>query len=364
MIFVIELTMDMNSKVANRQSNFELLRIFSMYIIIIHHFCIHGIYTHWNTNVTLLNHINNVLLQILNLGGKIGVDIFILITGFFMIDSKFKLNSFLKVFLTTLFYSVLFVIIALVFGLDIPVKHLIQILFPLDKNSYWFIASYLVLYLFIPFINVLLNNISKKQFKYLISLSLVLWSILITEYSFLCWFFTLYAIGGFIKKCNPPPEKLNISTFLISSFFILSIFFTIFLFSILKNPIKLHNYEMNNILILLLSISIFFIFKELKIPQNKIINYISASVFSVYLIHDNNIIRPILWETIHANYFITVPYFIIMALVIPFVIFILCILIDKVLSKIYQPAINFITDKISLLFTFFEQQQQRNQNKT
>ena len=76
-----------------RQSNFELLRIISIVIIIAHHIAFHGGFEYPTEVVS----INKLWIQFLLLGGKIGVDLFILISGYFLISStKVKINRTLR----------------------------------------------------------------------------------------------------------------------------------------------------------------------------------------------------------------------------------------------------------------------------
>ena len=56
-------------------------------------------------NINSIN-INRFVGQFLYIGGKLGVVIFVLISGYFLVDSKFKIKKLLKLFLEVLFYSV------------------------------------------------------------------------------------------------------------------------------------------------------------------------------------------------------------------------------------------------------------------
>mgnify|MGYP000528725494 FL=1 len=54
------------------------------------------------------------------------------------------------------------------------------------------------------------------------------------------------------------------------------------------------------------SIFLFIGFKNLNIKHSKVINTIAATTFGVYLLHENEYIRPFLWKTVfhsaeHAN---------------------------------------------------------------
>lgn len=74
-----------------RESNIELLRIVLMVLIIMHHFSVHGTFA-FTPELTF----NKVFLQVFGLGGKAGVVAFVMITGYFMVSSSFKLHKFGK----------------------------------------------------------------------------------------------------------------------------------------------------------------------------------------------------------------------------------------------------------------------------
>lgn len=69
-----------------RISKFEFLRIFAMYLIVLHYSIVHGALSISSAQLRL-HPINSVLLSILESGGKIGVFLFVLITGYFMVYS-------------------------------------------------------------------------------------------------------------------------------------------------------------------------------------------------------------------------------------------------------------------------------------
>ena len=63
-----------------RQSNIELLRIFAILIIIAHHLARHSGFSFPGNALT----INRLWIQFIWVGGKLGVNIFVLISGWFM----------------------------------------------------------------------------------------------------------------------------------------------------------------------------------------------------------------------------------------------------------------------------------------
>ena len=72
-----------------RDSKFEILRIIAMLLIVAHHFVVHGFELE---NIETFSY-NKIVVEILSLGGKLGVNLFVLISAYFMIDSKFKFKQ-------------------------------------------------------------------------------------------------------------------------------------------------------------------------------------------------------------------------------------------------------------------------------
>ena len=99
------------------------------------------------------------------------VNCFVLISGYFLINSKFKLKKVLNLYLVTIFYSILlFIPHCILYGFSL--SNFIKSCLPLLMGTYWFITTYVVLYLLSPFLNILIKNLSKKQ--YLISLGILI----------------------------------------------------------------------------------------------------------------------------------------------------------------------------------------------
>lgn len=123
-----------------RNSNIELLRIVSMVLIAMFHFSVHGT---WPEGGPLAS---DTAVEMLSFGGKIGVNCFVLITGYFMVHSRLKVQSLLRVVLQTWFYS--FAILA-IFAIAQPdlvtPDRLRKAVTPITSGEYWFITCYLAL---------------------------------------------------------------------------------------------------------------------------------------------------------------------------------------------------------------------------
>lgn len=92
-----------------RQSNLELLRIITMLAIIAHHYVVNSGVT-GQFDLTSLN-INTIFLQLWGMWGKTGINIFVLISGYFMCRSNLTVQRYLKVFLEAMFYRIVIFVI-------------------------------------------------------------------------------------------------------------------------------------------------------------------------------------------------------------------------------------------------------------
>lgn len=77
-----------------RDSNIELLRIFSMILIVAHHFSLHGVLKEFPENPLANQSVTSFLAQVIQSGGKAGVTLFIIISGYFMVQSNMKVKKY------------------------------------------------------------------------------------------------------------------------------------------------------------------------------------------------------------------------------------------------------------------------------
>ena len=106
---------------------------------------------------------------------------------------------------------------------------------------------------------------------------------------------------------------------------------------------KLDYFSINQPYALLLSFSLFMVFKELTIPYSKTINLLGASTFGVYLFHDNNLLRSYMWLDIFhiAESKYLIPYSLLLMIVV--------FAIGFLLNRIYQKTLAKTGDRLFLL---------------
>ena len=137
---------------SKRNSNLEILRIIAIIFIIAHHFSVHGFE---NVNFAVTN-VNSYLIYFFALFGEIGVDVFILISAYFMINSKFTFKKLLILGGEVYFYSVAFFLLFLTILTPVsPINlhFIVSSFLPISQSTYWFITDYILLMIFSPFLN-------------------------------------------------------------------------------------------------------------------------------------------------------------------------------------------------------------------
>lgn len=325
-----------------RRSNLELYRIIVMLLIVAHHYVVNsGLSEVMSNNPTSGK---SIFLYLLGMWGKTGINCFVLITGYFMCRSNITLRKFLKLILEVEFYNVSIYLIFLLSGYEaFSIRSFVKAMIPIYSiTSDDFISCFMMFYLFIPFLNILIQDIDRKTHKRLIYLCLILYTFFGTVPTFhvvmnyVSWFCVLYFISSYIRLYGLIPKiknhqwgQLTLLSLLIS---IASVLILIKLHQIAG--IKLIPYrfvsDSNVIMAIATAICSFMYFKDLKIPQSKFINVISASTFGVLCIHANSdTMRHWLWKDLlnnvnqyqSDNVFLT-------AILSVVIVFIVCILID------------------------------------
>lgn len=343
-----------------RNSSFELLRIIAMILIVTYHYSLHGGFDKITpSNVS----INNIFIQVLLFGGKIGCYLFMFITGYFMIYGKLNCKKVFRLFLELEFYSLLIFFI-INFGMN---KHFskrdwIRNALPIVYGN-WFVVNYIMLYCFIPFINKLLLSISRKELKKLIILTILIYSIIpsityyIDKYQ---WVFSnfdfmlvSYLIGAYIRINGIPKfESKKFCLKMITISYGILILLTL-LFDLLGIKMKKELYiwmatvsrAPTMIFLILISIAIFYIFKNNSF-YSRIINFIAPSMLGIYLIHDNELLKAWYWkEFFPNNNYLYSNYLFVHFLIKVIGIFIVSLIIDLIRRLLIEKPCSKIIDK-------------------
>ena len=332
-----------------RKSNYELLRIVAMVMIIAHHLALH---TEWSLNVGETVSLDYLWIRFILMGGKLGVNIFVLISGYFLSQkSRITIKKTFSLWTTILFYSVACYFVGICIGtVKFSIFGLVKCFAPVTTVGWWYATTYFVLFLLSPYINILVSHLEKKEYRGILLLMLIIWSIIptITNYTWenndLTWFVFVYLIGGYIRKFGLF-ENLSTGKNVVGAIvavlmeFVVATIFDFFSLSGLIYGVSNRNYfyEMNHITALCTSVMIFLCFSRINIKNNRIINCIAITTFGIYLLHDNQCIQHYLWnDIICAMRFddsaLLIPY----SLAVVLIIFMCCGMIEFVRKKIFD----------------------------
>ena len=194
-----------------RQANFELLRIVAMFMIIALHYLVKG-----GIAVPFAESDNSVncVAWLIEAFCIVAVNCYVLISGYFMLESAWKPGRVVSLLCQVLFYALLLpcalIVTGVISGSDMGIYDWIGCVLPIETEHYWFATSYLLLYLFAPFLTEGVRQMEKRRLQMVLGLLLCFFSLgktivpvsLTTDqygYSF-GWFLCLFVTAGYIRK--------------------------------------------------------------------------------------------------------------------------------------------------------------------
>ena len=192
-------------KKSARNSNIELLRILSMLMIVAHHYAVFGFYAE-----DLAFSRNKIFVDLFGMGPRVGVDLFVLISGYFLVSARFRLRKLLIFMGSVWFYSLGMLAVFALTGLArIGAAELRGALLPLLTGQYWFASYYALLLLFSPFLNAMLGALDRRRHLLLCLLLTALCTVqpellhLTYAEGILPLFTALYLCGAYIRLHVP-----------------------------------------------------------------------------------------------------------------------------------------------------------------
>lgn len=286
-----------------RNSSIELLRILMMLSLIAHHLTVNsGVVEQFDSdNATVIMHI-------FGMWGKTAINIFTLITGYFLIDRTISVKRILRLAVEIYFYEFLYYLIFTITSYDpFSLKSFAQtvLIVPWETGRYY-AGSMIMMMLFIPLVNKGIKALNKKQFGILLCLLLFYYTVLASihfrdNFDFVIWMLTVYLIGGYMSL-----YKLKIDTLKIGM--IGSIASIVLMIGSIAGMILIFNKvdmatffvsDANKILAVVASVFIFIMFKNWNLRYNKAINTAASATFGILLLHSCcPAIRKLLWQDI------------------------------------------------------------------
>jgi len=313
-----------------------------MFLIVAHHYVVSsGLTLADGPMNTDFPSAKSVFLWLFGIWGKTGINCFLMITGYFMCKKQITLKKFLQLLLEVYFYKIVIYIIFLLIGYEVMnALTITSVLLPIWGINENFTDCFLVFFLTIPFLNVLIQNMSQRQHLLLLALMLTVYSLLGSiprfnlTFNYVTWFAIIYMIASFIRLYPMPLyERRRLWGWLTLVLCLLAAISVIVFqkfWGVGFYPVQ----DCNKVFPVVIAISSFLYFKSLHVKQSKWINTIAASTFGVLLIHANsNAMRMWLWrDTIDVvgHYSLPCGEFVLFSIGIVFTVFIVCNMIDQI----------------------------------
>jgi surface polysaccharide O-acyltransferase-like enzyme len=349
-----------------RESGVEVLRILFMVFIVGSHFFLHG-FGLSNSNLSVLN-ISGVVFSFLS---HIAVCGFLIISGYFLRDSHFKIRHLLRLLIELFVFGMAWFAGLLVSGAQpFSWTFLLASIFP-SFYQYWFVACYLVLYLFFPFINLGLKHLSFRPYIVLLSVlfffativpTVFYRSLLIEKMGFVLLFVFCFALGNFLSRFSLSINRYWRINAILCFLFGLALSIGILVW----NQERGSNYDALYFIrdcspfVTGAAVGLFLEFKHFKWRSFRWISFLSSGVFGAYLLHENSFAFSTIYQSIfHVSDFadpsvLSLGYC---------VFFILCVMIgglatslfihcaiENPLFALFRPGLDALQNKIDRLY--------------
>lgn len=146
------------------------------------------------------------------------VNLYMLLSGYFLSKSHFKVTRFLQLILQMFTYSVVIgllgVLLGWVSGAEVNTYYYLQMIFPFLQGQYWFVTVYLFLYLFFPLLQMAVARMDKRAFQILLVVLLLVFCVSKTVLPFrmeidkkgydLNWYLCEFLVAAYIRRFGLP----------------------------------------------------------------------------------------------------------------------------------------------------------------
>jgi surface polysaccharide O-acyltransferase-like enzyme len=295
-----------------RNTNIEALRVVAMLMVILLHFLSKGNHLPPLTGSMQGTGYVAWFLESLSI---VAVNVYFLISGFFLSTSDFKSKRLLNLVCQVFFYSIVISIIFYALGkMEIAgLYDLLQVVLPIQMKQYWFATAYVGMYLFAPILGIAVRGMRKEQLQITIVGLLLFFSIaksllpvhLATDeqgYD-LVWFLCVYLVAAYIRLYgiafyrNAKRAAICYLCFGSGIFLMAMLSRLIFMKTGRMEEYMISLYGYNHIFNLLAAVSLFYVFilsKETSV--GRLVSKVAPYTFGVYLLHEQLQLRY-LWPS-------------------------------------------------------------------
>lgn len=334
-----------------RESNFELMRIVLMLLIVMGHVIL------GSSGLMQMGTPDYYVTNVIRSFTVVAVNAFVIISGYFGINLNVK--KLIKLDLRVILYTWTGFVIAVIVGIhEINLLEDIKMLFPVLTKQYWYITIYFVLCIISPVLNRLLKCISEKELK----MALIVGGIVFYLVSTGCFiinsdqivsdagygivnFTYLYMLGYYIRHYYTDRHR----TMFYAVMYLLTgvaIFLVNHIMTIIMGFYFNSMISYNTIFTLAGAVAIFMCFKNIQIEYRRSINKFASKAFAVYIIHTNPCLNKFVYQDILGVSEMRGFVLIIAILAIPSVTYAMGYIIDSLMDLVLYPIEAYIDKKL------------------
>lgn len=308
-----------------RSANIELLRIIAMAMVVVLHFFKYSGYLP-NTEMAVAGEslcaLNYVAIALESLC-VVAVNTYILISGYFGGESKWRPSKLFGFLGQIWFYTLLIPMV--LYGLGMPILPeaegiygIAKYVFPVGTSHFWFVTCYFQLLLLMPVLNLAVKAITQKQLTIVLACLLLIFcgiktlcpiELVTDRYGYdIIWFICLYLTGAWLRSFGESALTfmknkallIYVGSSAVMGLAVIIFYYVTGLFSGAQYYFSVP-WHYNYLFCLTGAIGLFFLFMNLKIKEGRgadLIRKIAQYCFGVYLFHEhldiNNLWYPLL----------------------------------------------------------------------
>lgn len=294
-----------------RLANMELLRIIAMMMVVtLHYLGKGGLLPDLFAGTDAVGYVAWIMESL----SIVAVNVYVLISGYFLVNAEFKVKRIVSLLTQVLFYTILVPLVCMAVGLigkeDITIYQIISRIFPVQMEHYWFITAYVLMYILAPILALGIKAMKQVQLKITIITLLLFLSIgksilpvalEIDNRGYDClWFLCVFLIAAYIRLYGLKFFDSKGKSFAAYLVLVTCIFgWNLIINLIYQKTGSLeywlgYTYDYNHILNIGAAIALFYVLLHISIFDGwfaRLICRISPYTLGVYLLHEELTIR-------------------------------------------------------------------------
>ncbi len=343
-----------------RVVSIELLRILAMMMVVMLHYLGKGKLLPALTGEMSLNGYVAWGLESLSI---VAVNVYMLISGYFLVNSQFKPGRLVELLCQTLFYSILVSVVLMAAGVisvdSLTVNRILEMIFPVQMEHYWFITAYVIMYLFSPVLSTAVRNMEQKQLRNTIiglllffglSKSILPVELAIDNYGYDgLWFMCVFLVAAYIRLYGIPflakGKGRAFGCYLVGCAGIFVITFVVRAFYLKTGSLDHFvqtAFDYNHVVNLFAAVSLFYTFLNMELSTEgklaKVVYAVAPYSLGVYLLHEQLEVRYLWPQWLGAAMEVNVVLFVVRCILAVVIVYAAGTVVDALRSVLFRAA--------------------------